>query len=285
MAITVSAALVSTLVADAARPGYSAPNMGWNNRVGDPHWIADIDWYRRVQLSCTGNAGEVITTVNWEVADPTIPMKTAADITAATAGSVASPYGATINHIGTWTVWVTTGVATAAQPKYTDTGRPVVSLLRANGPRVQVVLGKKKLAVGTTETYTVAAFLPGAFKVPTGTATVVVQAPFSVGGIVATMSAETPGRVVLDLEGAPGQTVWDFGDGTSDTQGDNHTVHHYTAPGIYTVRALGTGTSDSIQVEVAAPEEPTGEAQSATKDKPGNGKKSKSRKGHDDEQA
>lgn len=268
MAVTATAALVSTYAGDAARPGYSAPNQGWNNRVGDPSWIPDIDWYRRVKLEAVAGAGEDVRTVNWECYGPTIPFKTQAEIDATTAGAVASPLGTVLNNSTTWTVWVTTGVATAGQPKYKDTKTPPVSELRANGQRVQVILGKKKMAIGTTETYTVAAFLPLAGKMPTATATVIVQAPLGVQ-LQVTMDEDTPGRVVFDIPNAPGATVWSFGDGTEDTQGDAHTVHHYTESGIYEVRAVGDGgVASYAMVEVSIPEEPEAELEEEPEEEP-----------------
>jgi hypothetical protein len=192
MTVTASATLVATVTADPARP---AGHAGWNNPYGDPAWISDIDWYRRVQLVATGSAGEVGSIVNWELYDDTIPFKTAADITAATAGSVASPYGAVINHTTTWTVWATTGVATAAAAKYTDTGVAAFSKLRANNPRVQVLLGNRKKVGAADQVWTVALFLPGAGRIPSATTTITVSAPASLG---------VAGYALKPEEGGPG---------------------------------------------------------------------------------
>jgi len=178
MAVTALATIVNALAGDITRPGYTgATNMGWNNRVGDPSWISDYDYYRRVQLVAQGTLGEVGAVVNWELYDDTVPFKTPTDITNATAGAAASPYGTVINHTGTWTVWATTGVATATAPKYYDTKRAAISRLRANGPRVQLLLGDRKKVTGSATTWTIAAFLPGAGKIPSATTTFVVTPP------------------------------------------------------------------------------------------------------------
>lgn len=246
MAVTVTAALVKTLTPDPARPPKHA---GWNNPVGDPTWIEDIDWYRRVQLECKGP--EVGSIVNWEIFDDTIPLKTTAEINLLANGAS----GPVINNKETWTVWAYTGVNVAGQA-YKNTRTSLISTLRANNPRVQLLLGKKRASTGTTQVFTVFAFLPGSGRTPAGTATVTVQSPFSVGpGIVVTMDDADPSWVTFDLPAAPGETLWDFGDGTEPVrQNDAHTAHYYAAPGEYTVVATGGhGTTDTVVVTVQAP--------------------------------
>ena len=167
MAVTATSTLVELLTTDPARP---PGHNGWNNPYGDPHYIEDVDWYRRVQLVATGSAGEVSTTVNWEVLDPVIPVRTTAQINALADGTV----GALINNTTTWTIWAYTGVNVAGQA-YKDTGTPPVCFLRANGPRVQVLLGPAKAIGGPSVTYTIGAFAPGAGKVPSAQTTQVVN--------------------------------------------------------------------------------------------------------------
>ena len=180
MAVTATAALVSTFSGDAARPPGHA---GWDNPSGDPDWVPDIDYYRRVQLACTGSAGEVGTTVNWEIYDGTIPFKTNAELATATAGTTASPFGALVNNSDTWTIWATTGSSAGATAKYYDTKSPLITTLRANGPRVQVLLGSAKKLGAAATTWTIAAFLPGAGRLPTTTINFTTTPPARATGV------------------------------------------------------------------------------------------------------
>lgn len=216
MAVTATAALVGVATVDPPRPPLSG--AGWNNPYGDPEWVGDVDWYRRYQLRAVGSAGEISTTVNWELYDGTVPFKTNADLATATAGAVASPYGAIINNSNTWTVWVSTGVAAAGQAKYRDTGQTPLVTLRANGPAVQVLLGPARKIGDPAVTWTIAAFAPGAGKLPSATTTQVVQnvAPYAQPTSVTvsgTATISTPGgttnlTAVVAPGTAPQQVTW-----------------------------------------------------------------------------
>jgi hypothetical protein len=175
MAVTVTSVIVKPLTTDPARTAGGAPDKtghaGWANAYGDPSWIADVDWYRRYQLRCTGSAGEVGTIVNWEVLNPAVPTRTTAQINALADGTV----GNLINNTTTWTIWSYTGVNVAGQA-YKDTKTSPVCFLRANGPAVQVLLGPPRKIGDPSVTYTIGAFLPGGGKVPAGQTTQAVQA-------------------------------------------------------------------------------------------------------------
>jgi hypothetical protein len=180
MAVTATAALVKTFSGDPPRPPGHA---GWNNPSGDIDWIPDIDFYRRVRLACSGNAGEDTRTVNWECYDGTVPFKTNAELASTTAGTTASPFGALVNNSDTWTIWATTGVATAGQAKYYDTKQMPVSTLRANGQTVQVLLGPAKKIGADAVTWNIAAFLPGSGRTPSAKTTVTVTPPARATGV------------------------------------------------------------------------------------------------------
>lgn len=215
MAVTATATLARPLAKDAARPPGHA---GWNNPVGDPHYNADVDWYRRVRLALLGDAGEYINIVNWELFDGTVPMKATTDITAGAAytGTTASPFGPLVNNTTTWTVWATNNLATANTAKYYNTGRAPVSTLRANGQRTIVVLGNQKKVGDAATVWSVYAFLPGAFKVPTASTTISIEnKSFDIATGVTIISADwsaAPGSVAnLAATVAPGtasQTVF-----------------------------------------------------------------------------
>ena len=174
MTINATATLARAVATDVARPPGHA---GWNNPVGDPHYNSDIDWYRRVTLNLVPTAGEYINIVNWEIFDGTIPFKVTTDITAGSAftGTTPAPFGPLVNNLTTWTIWASNGSITASTAKYTDTGRALVSTLRSNGREVTLLLGNSKAVGDAATTWTAYAFLPGAFKVPTATATITLQ--------------------------------------------------------------------------------------------------------------
>jgi hypothetical protein len=204
MAVTATAVRVPFV------PGPTRPpvHAGWNNPAGDPPpWIADTDWYRRIQLTATGAAGEVGSIVNWEILDPTIPVKTTAQINALADGAT----GALINNTTTWTIWAYTGTNVAGQA-YRDTRSAPVSFLRANGPRVQVVLGPQKKIGDAAVTYNVYAFLPGAGKTPSATTTVAVQNinPVAVTGVTVdkpTVALATGSTTITATVAPAGATV------------------------------------------------------------------------------
>jgi hypothetical protein len=175
MAITATAALVDVATVEPPRPPRHA---GWNNPYGDPDWIKDIDWYRRYHLRLIGTAGEVGGIVNWELYDGSIPFKTNAELAGTTAGAITAgttPFGAIVNNSDTWSIWVFTGLIGAGQVKYKDTKQNPLVTLRANGPSVQVLLGPARKVGDPAVTWTLAAFLPGAGKIPTRTLTQTVQ--------------------------------------------------------------------------------------------------------------
>jgi hypothetical protein len=122
----------------------------------------------------SGRFGEVGTIVNWELYDGTVPFKTNAELAATTAGAITpgtTPFGTFVNNSDTWTVWVFTGNVGAAQVKYINTGQVPLVTLRANGPAVQVLLGPARVVGAPAVTWTIAAFVPGAGKIPTKTLT------------------------------------------------------------------------------------------------------------------
>ena len=167
MAVTVTAALV-----DDASGWVNTPptgHAGWNNTAGDTDWVPDVGYYRRVLLTCEGDAGEVGSIVNWEIYDGTaVPFVNDASALLDNAN------GAMVNDRATGTMWAWTGAA------YEDTGSAWVSTLRANGPRVVVEL-PTYLKWGTTDaessTYEIVAYLPGSFGAPAGSTSITVSNP------------------------------------------------------------------------------------------------------------
>jgi uncharacterized protein YjdB len=175
MAVTATASLVGVPALDPGRP----PNhAGWNNPGGDPEWFPDVDVYRRVQLACTGSAGEVGSIVNWELYDDKFSFKTTAQINALADGTT----GVFINNTTTRTVWAYTGTNVAGSA-YADTKAKWIATLRANGPRVQVLLGPKRKIGDPSVNWRVEAFLPGSFGVPSGTANIDIIPPAAVTGV------------------------------------------------------------------------------------------------------
>jgi Bacterial Ig-like domain (group 2) len=218
MAITATAALVDVATVEPPRP---AKHAGWDNPYGDPDWIKDIDWYRRYHLRLLGSAGEVGSIVNWELYDSTIPFKTNAELAGTTAGAITAgttPFGAIVNNSDTWTVWVFTGLIGAGQVKYRNTGQVPLVTLRANGPSVQVLLGPAKKVGDPATTWTIAAFLPGAGKIPTKTLTQTVQnvaayAQPTSATVAGTATISTPGgtttlTATVAPAGAAQRVVW-----------------------------------------------------------------------------
>lgn len=165
MAVTVTAKRVLEFTGDGPRP---AGHAGWNNPVGDPDWIPDVDWYRRYQLEVVEDdpTKGVPTTANWEIFDGTIPFKTVDEIKALDDPSE----GVFINVLSTWSVWTYTGINEAGKA-YADTGTRCVATLRANGLRPVVLLGPARKYADLSnnpEHFTVYAFLPGAGSTPSG---------------------------------------------------------------------------------------------------------------------
>lgn len=152
---------------------------------GDKDWVPDVGYYRRFHLSCSGSAGEVGTIVNWEIYDSTaVPfVANAATVTVQATGGTytAATAPAYLNNRNTNTVWVRNAkAADAGAPYYAETGSPWVSVLRANGPEVNiempVILGWGTTNAKTT-TFEVAAYLPGGGRTPAGSAAVTVRNP------------------------------------------------------------------------------------------------------------
>ena len=277
MAVTVNAELVATFSGETRPPGHA----GWNNPVGDPTWIKDVDWFRRVRLSCTGP--EVGSIVNWEIFDDTVPLKTTAQINALADGAS----GPLINNTTTWTVWAYTGVNTAGKA-YRDTKTGLVSTLRANLPVVQVLLGNRP-AKPPAKTYTVYAFLPGGGKTPAGSKTIAVTPPSVTitpdgGSIVVTGTLDLNAAVAPAQ--APQTVTWASSDSGVAMVNANGLVSG-GSPGTATITATSTtfaGVSDTctvtvtspLQREVEAAEEPAEEEIVATPDpepKPRRGRK------------
>ena len=152
---------------------------------GDKDWVPDVNYYRRVQLSGVGSAGEVGSIVTWEVYDSVaVPfVANAATVTVQATGGTYT--GATapayLNNRNTNTVWVRNAKAQdGGVPYSTETGQKWVSALRANGPEVNVELPVTYgwgTASAKTTTFEVAAYLPGNGGVPAGTTSVTVKNP------------------------------------------------------------------------------------------------------------
>lgn len=183
MAVTVTAALVDDGSGWDNTP--PAGHAGWNNTAGDEDWVPDVNYNRRVLLTCEGDAGEVGSIVNWEIFDGTLVpfvddasavtvQAAAGDYTAATAPSM-------VNDRTTGTIWARNATAEdGGAPYYDDTGSAWVSTLRANGPRVVVELpiyAGWDTADTEQETYEIVAYLPGSFGTPAGQTSITVSNP------------------------------------------------------------------------------------------------------------
>lgn len=185
MAISVTAALVDAPDGN-WNPDPAAGHQGWDNSGGDKAWVPDVTYYRRVILEASGDAGEVIDIVNWELFDGNdVPF--VADASAVTVQATGGDYTnatapALFNDRTTRTIWARNATAEdGGAPYYEDTGNSwATSILRANGPRVIVevpVYYKWDTTNTETTTIEVEAYLPGSGGVPTATANVALANP------------------------------------------------------------------------------------------------------------
>jgi hypothetical protein len=202
MAITASAALVNAPDGN-WNPDPPAGHAGWNNTSGDKTWVPDDQYFRRVLLELTGDSGEYINVVNWEIYDASvIPfVDDASAIVSDGLGGGNSAGTAFVNDRTTRTVWASVGSDPGAgQPWYADTGASWISTLRATGPRTVVEFPaflRWDEGVGPDSMdFEVEAFLPGAFGTPTATTTITISKPdialIGNTGAVQPRSAEAP---------------------------------------------------------------------------------------------
>lgn len=179
MAVTVTAALVDDASGWSNTP--PAGHAGWNNTAGDTDWVPDVAYYKKVLLTCEGDAGEVKSVVNWEIFDARVYLiDTAANLEAkddAAAGGQVLGLASDTMDLYAWNGsddWVLVG------PSQGDATGGAVSTLRANGPRVVVDLpfyAKWDVADQEEADFVAFAFLPGSFGVPAGSDTVSVSNP------------------------------------------------------------------------------------------------------------
>ena len=194
MALTATAALVVT--PDSGwNPDPPEGHEGWDNTSGDKSWVPDDQYYRRVLLTLTadspGELGNGI--VNWEIYDGTaIPFVDDASTVEVTDTAGGSDYTqatapAFLNDRTTRTIWARNATpgndAPIAGAYYDDTGTPLVSSLRANGPRTVIEFPaylKWDPEVGPDSMdFEVAAFLPGSFGKPSATTSITISRPDS----------------------------------------------------------------------------------------------------------
>lgn len=187
MAVTVTAALVD----DASGWDNTPPagHAGWNNTAGDTDWVPDVSYYRRVLLTCTGDAGEVGSIVNWEIFDgtvaPFVDDASTLTVTINPGGDYDDSNAPTfVNDRTTGTLWVRNDTPSSDTPTpgnyYDDTGKKWISALRANGPRVIVELPtylKWDTADAESSTYEIVAYLPGSFGAPAAQTSITVSNP------------------------------------------------------------------------------------------------------------
>lgn len=162
----------------------SAGHAGWDNSAGDIDWVPDQSYYKRVLLELTGDAGEKVNIVNWEVYGNDFEF--VADASAVTVQAAGGDYtGATapafLNDQTTRTIWARNGKAQdAGAPYYDNTGTPWLSALRANGARVVVELPVYMdwdTAASDTSEFLIEAFVPGSFGSASASAIVAVANP------------------------------------------------------------------------------------------------------------
>lgn len=184
MALTADASLVVT--PDGSwNPDPPDGHAGWNNPSGDKTWVPDDKYARRVLLTLTGDAGEHINIVNWEIYDgTTIPFVDDASVAADASPSPTNdpaPGATFVNNRTTRTIWTRISDDPGiGNPFFEESGTAWVSTLRANGPRTVIEFpfyGKWGAADTETATYEVEAFLPGAFGTPSATTTITLTNP------------------------------------------------------------------------------------------------------------
>lgn len=187
MAVTVTATQVDDASGWANTP--PAGHAGWNNTAGDTDWVPDVNYNRRFLLECSGDAGEVGSVVNWEIYDGTVVPFVDDASTLTVSINPGGDYDggnepALVNDRTTRTLWARNATPANDVPTpgdyYDDTGRPWISTLRANGPRVVVELPAYQDwgdAATETDTFEVVAYLPGSFGVPAGQTSVSVTNP------------------------------------------------------------------------------------------------------------
>lgn len=183
MALTASAAIVVTPDGN-WNPDPPAGHAGWNNTSGDKAWVPDENYAGRILLQLTGNAGEYINIVNWEIYDGTdIPFVDDAGVLALDPpnNDPASGFDL-VNDRTTRTIWSRIATTPALdEPFFENTGTPWVPMLRATGPRTVIDIEswmKWDVGVGlASRTFEVEAFLPGSFGVPSATTAITVSKP------------------------------------------------------------------------------------------------------------
>ena len=167
MALSMNAALVDN-ASTWTKP--SAGHSGHDNTAGDLAWVPDQTYYRRVLLTVSGDAGEVVSIVNWEIYGNDLPF--VADASALTVQATGGDYTAAtapalVNDRVTRNIWARNATAEdGGAPYYADTGTPWVSVLRANGPPVVVELPAYypwDTAGSDSTQFLVQAFLPRSF--------------------------------------------------------------------------------------------------------------------------
>lgn len=183
MAVTVTAALVvdADLQLGTWNPAPTG-DAGWDNTSGDLAWVPDETYYKKVKLEITGDAGEVQHTCNWEVFDQSVYwVDTAANIEAAIDGTAAAGkvLGLASDTLDVYAFngtddWINVGTALG------DANGSAVATVRANGVRTVIdlpVYYKWDTADTEEGSFFVAAFLPGSFGTPSGTATLAISNP------------------------------------------------------------------------------------------------------------
>lgn len=181
MAVTVTAALVDDGSGWDNTP--PAGHAGWNNTAGDTDWVPDVSYYKKVLLTCVGDAGEVGSVVNWEIFNTEVYwVATAATIEADTdkaVGTVTQNFAIASDTMNLY-AWNGTNDWTLVGSTQGDATGGLAGSYRANGPRVVVDLpvyfGWNTAASESAEFFA-AAFLPGSFGVPAGSDTVTIQNP------------------------------------------------------------------------------------------------------------
>ncbi len=183
MALTATAALVVTPDGN-WNPDPVANHAGWDNTSGDKTWVPDEQYSKRVLLTLTGDAGEYINIVNWEIYDGTaIPFVDDASVVADLGNTLDPATGyALVNNRATRTIWSRISADPGeGNPYFEETGSKWVSMLRANGSRTVLEFPsymKYDVGVGPdSETYEVEAFLPGSGGVPSATTSITLTKP------------------------------------------------------------------------------------------------------------